>query len=96
MAVECFFKIEGPTLKASPRLAGLADQIDVLAWSWGASQSGTMHVGTGGGGGKANVSDLQITNISTRHRRTCCSPCINGKQFDKATLTCRKAGDASR
>ncbi len=36
---------------------GHAGEIDVLAWSWGASNSGTMHVSTGGGAGKANVQD---------------------------------------
>ena len=38
MAVECFLKFEGPEIKGEAK--GLADQIDVLAWSWGASQSG--------------------------------------------------------
>jgi hypothetical protein len=33
--------------------------MDVLAWSWGASQSGSLHMG--GGAGKANVQDLTIT-----------------------------------
>ena len=61
MAVECFLKIEGPELKGESKADGFADQIDVLAWSWGASQSGTMHVGTGGGAGKANVRTSSIT-----------------------------------
>ena len=42
----------------------------MLAWSWGVSQSGTMHIGTGGGAGKANVQDLSITKYVDRHRRT--------------------------
>ncbi|MDN3722726.1 type VI secretion system tube protein Hcp [Roseibium salinum] len=29
------------------------DKIDVLSWSWGASQSGTTHMGGGSGSGKA-------------------------------------------
>ncbi len=38
------------------------DEIDVLvAWSWGAAQSGTTHVGSGGGAGKVSVQDLSIT-----------------------------------
>ena len=35
--------------------------IDVLAWSWGVSQSGTTHMGSGGGAGKANSQDLSFT-----------------------------------
>ena len=37
-----------------------AEEIDVLAWSWGMSQSGSMHMG-GGGAGKVNVQDLSFT-----------------------------------
>ena len=37
------------------------DEIDVLAWSWGVSQSGSFHQGLGGGAGKANFQDLSVT-----------------------------------
>jgi type VI secretion system secreted protein Hcp len=33
----------------------------VLAWSWGASNSGSEHIGGGGGAGKANIQDLSLT-----------------------------------
>jgi type VI secretion system secreted protein Hcp len=33
----------------------------VLAWSWGASNSGSTHVGGGGAVGKANIQDLSLT-----------------------------------
>ena len=35
--------------------------IDLLAWSWGMSQSGSFHVGGGGGAGKANFQDISCT-----------------------------------
>jgi type VI secretion system secreted protein Hcp len=35
-------------------------QSSVLAWSWGASNSGSTHVGGGGGAGKANFQDLSL------------------------------------
>jgi len=90
MAVECFLKFEGPEIKGEAK--GLPDQIDVLAWSWGASQSGTMHVATGGGAGKANVQDLSITKWIDKASPNLMQAVTNGKQFEKATLTCRKAG----
>jgi type VI secretion system secreted protein Hcp len=92
MAVECFLKIEGPDLKGEAKTDGFADQIDVVAWSWGASQSGTMHIGTGGGAGKANVGDLSITKHVDKASPNLMQAVISGKQFEKATLTCRKAG----
>jgi len=36
----------------------------VLAWSWGASNSGSAQVGGGGGAGKANIQDLSITRYA--------------------------------
>ena len=36
----------------------------VVAWSWGASNSGSAHVGGGAGAGKANVQDLSITRYA--------------------------------
>ncbi|MET0165320.1 MAG: type VI secretion system tube protein Hcp [Vicinamibacterales bacterium] len=36
----------------------------VLAWSWGASNSGTTNVGGGGGAGKANIQDLSLTRYA--------------------------------
>jgi type VI secretion system secreted protein Hcp len=92
MAVECFLKLEAPDLKGEAKASGYADQIDVLAWSWGASQSGTMHVATGGGAGKANVNDLAVTKWIDKASPNLTQAAISGKQFGKATLTCRKAG----
>jgi len=69
------------------------DEIQVLAWSWGMSQSGTTHMGPGGGSGKASFQDLSITHYIDK-----CSPnlmlaCANGKHFSEALLTVRKAGE---
>ncbi len=36
----------------------------LVAWSWGASQSGAVHGGGGGGAGKANFQDLSITRYA--------------------------------
>jgi type VI secretion system secreted protein Hcp len=50
-------QITGPTyLEIGP-----GQRLEILAWSWGASQSGTLHSGGGGGAGKANFQDLSIT-----------------------------------
>jgi type VI secretion system secreted protein Hcp len=36
-------------------------EIDVLAWSWGATQTGAATAGGGGGAGRAKIQDLTIT-----------------------------------
>lgn len=91
MAVDMFLKIEGVTGESSDDKHG--KEIDVLAFSWGMSQSGSMHVGTGGGSGKVNVQDLSITKYLDKSSTVMMEKCCSGKHFPKATLICRKAGD---
>jgi len=91
MAMDIFIKIGD--LKGESVDDKHKDEIQVLAWSWGMSQSGTTHMGPGGGSGKANFQDLSITHYIDK-----CSPnlmlaCANGKHFSEALLTVRKAGE---
>lgn len=91
MSVDMFLKIgdlKGESLDDKHK-----DSIDVLAWSWGASQSGTMHVGGGGGAGKANFQDVSVTKWVDKSSGDLMLNVANGKHFDKATLTVRKAGE---
>jgi type VI secretion system secreted protein Hcp len=91
MAIDAFLKIEGVTGESVVK--GMEGQIDVLSWSWGASQSGTMHTATGGGAGKADVQDLAFSHFVDKASPTLLQFCCSGKHFTKATLTLRKAGD---
>lgn len=68
------------------------NEIDVLGWQWGLRQSGTMHLGTGGGGGKVAVKDLVIHKFTDRASAAILNTCTTGKHFPKAKLTIRKAG----
>ena len=47
MAADIFLKIGD--IKGESTDDKHKDTIDVLAWSWGVNQSGSMHVGGGGG-----------------------------------------------
>lgn len=69
------------------------DKIDVLAWSWGVSNSGSAHVGGGAGAGKANIQDLSFTKYIDAASPDLFISCCNGKHFDDATLIVRKAGE---
>ena len=68
-------------------------QIDVLAWSWGVSNSGSMGTGGGGGAGKANIQDLSLTKWVDKASCALMLHSCNGKHIPKCTLTVRKAGD---
>jgi type VI secretion system secreted protein Hcp len=92
MAMDMFIKIE-PKLEGESKDKTHKGEIDILAWSWGMSQSGTTHMGSGGGAGKVNVQDLSFTKWVDKSTPDLMLACATGKHFDKATLVMRKAGD---
>jgi type VI secretion system secreted protein Hcp len=71
------------------------DQVDVLAWSWGMSNSGTTHMGGGGGAGKASFQDIRLTKYVDKSSPLLMSHCANGVHIPAATLYVRKAGKVS-
>lgn len=91
MAVDMFIKFDG--IDGESVDAKHAKAIDVLAWSWGMSQSGTTHQSTGGGAGKVNVQDLSLTKYIDKSSTVLMTHCATGKHIPKAVLTVRKAGD---
>jgi type VI secretion system secreted protein Hcp len=90
MAMDMFIeigKIEGESKDKAH-----AGKIDVLAWSWGASNSGSAHTGGGQGSGKVNVQDLSFTKYIDKASPELFLHVCNGKHIDKATLIVRKSG----
>ena len=91
MAVDQFIKIGD--IDGEARDAKHGKEIDVLAWSWGMSQSGSMHVGAGGGSGKATFQDISVTKFIDSATHALMMACANGKHYPEAKLTVRKAGE---
>ncbi|SRR5690606_29207389 len=91
MSVDMFMVIDD--IKGESRDKTYKDKIDVLAWSWGVSNSGSFHMGGGGGAGKANVQDLSFTKYVDTSSADLQLSCMNGKHYDKAKLIVRKAGE---
>jgi type VI secretion system secreted protein Hcp len=90
MAVDMFLKLDGVTGESKDKVH--TNEIDVLAWSWGMSNSGTAHVGGGAGSGKVNVQDLTFTKYVDSSSSKLMLNCCNGQHFNDASLTVRKAG----
>ncbi len=90
MAVDQFIKIGD--IEGESQDSEHGGEIDLLAWSWGMSQSGTMHDGGGGGAGKVNIQDVSITKYVEKSTATLMKACSDGSQFAEAKLTVRKAG----
>ena len=90
MAVDILLKIDG--VDGESMIQDHEDEIDVLSWSWGMSQSGTMHGGLGGGAGKVNIQDISVTKYVDKASPNLMRACCNGEHFKEATLFVRKAG----
>ncbi|MEY4563989.1 MAG: hypothetical protein RLZZ618_3266 [Pseudomonadota bacterium] len=91
MAVDMFIKIGD--IKGESKDGTHKDSIDVLAWSWGLSQSGTFAAGAGGGAGKVNVQDISLTKYVDAASTALMVAACKGTHIKQAVLTVRKAGD---
>lgn len=97
MANDFFLKLEGPDLEGESMDSQHTDEIGIDSWSWGMSQSGTMHVAKGGGAGKVDVQDLSLSKKLDKASPNLMQHCCKGTQFETATLVCRKAsGDGGQ
>ena len=90
MAVDFFLKIDGIPGESSDDKH--KDEIDVLSWSWGANQTGTMSYGGGGGAGKVNFQDFHFTMRMNKATPKLILSCSNGEHIKKAVFVARKAG----
>jgi len=89
MAVDQFIKIGD--IEGESKDSVHEGEIDILAWSWGMSQSGTMHEGGGGGAGKVSIQDVSITKYVDKATPILMKSCSDGSQVGEAKLTVRKA-----
>lgn len=80
------------TIKGESRDARHKDEIDVLHWSWGVSQSGTAGQGGGGGAGKASFQDFSFTHHVDEASPLLMKACATGEHIRDATITVREAG----
>ena len=94
MALDMFIHM-GDSIKgeSADKVRGKEGDIDVLAWSWGMSQSGTTHMGKGGGAGKANFQDLSFTKYVDAASNALMIQLAKGSHIDKVVLLVRKAGE---
>ena len=90
MAVDMFIKIGD--IEGESKDKGHPNDIDVLAWSWGLSNSGSAHMGGGAGSGKASVQDLSFTKYVDASSNALIDAACTGQHYPEAKLVVRKAG----
>ena len=68
------------------------DEIEVLSYSWGVTNAGSMAHGSGGGEGKATFHDLSFVHKIDKASPVLMQTCATGAHIKEATITHRKAG----
>jgi type VI secretion system secreted protein Hcp len=90
MASDIFAKIgdiKGESLDAKHK-----DEIEILSFSWGVTNSGSAAPGSGAGSGKATFQDLVVVHNIDKASPDLMRACATGTHLTEATITHRKAG----
>jgi type VI secretion system secreted protein Hcp len=66
------------------------DEVELLSWSWGLSQ--TVEHSSGPATGRTNFSDFNFTHHIDKASPSLMSACATGEHIKDATITVRKAG----
>lgn len=90
MAVSIYMKIDNIEGEATKK--GYEGWSELQSITFGGSQSGTMQIGTGGGGGKASIQDLFGTKYVDKASSTMFQYMCSGQHFNKMEIHVTKAG----
>ncbi|MTD28148.1 Hcp family type VI secretion system effector [Erwinia sorbitola] len=90
MAQDMFIKIDG--IEGESLDAVHKNEIQVLRWNWDVSQHSNMHSGSGGGSGKASVSDFCFEHYTDKASPNLLNYCLTGKHIKNIQFVVRKAG----
>jgi type VI secretion system secreted protein Hcp len=89
-AFDAFLKIDG--IKGESKDSKHADEIQLVSFSWGATNAGAHSAGAGGGAGKVSMQDFHFTMSVNKASPNLMQYCCTGKHIPTAFLTVRKAG----
>jgi type VI secretion system secreted protein Hcp len=89
-AVDYFLKLEGVDGESQDHAH--KNEIQLLSWSFGATQGGAMGVGGGGGVGKVQMNDFHVVKLVDKASPKLLLACANGEHIKKAVMIARKAG----
>jgi type VI secretion system secreted protein Hcp len=90
MAVDYFLKLDG--IQGESQVADHKDEIQILSWSWGATQVSSV-AGTGGSGaGKADLSDFSIMAYFDKSTPKFFKSICAGTHIKTGTMSAIKAG----
>lgn len=91
MKTDFFLILPGINGESSDHIYKNAVDIDSIGWDL--KNSGTTHVGRGGGSGKVEVDSISLTKLVDRATPNLIKACCQGKHFANASVIVRKAGE---
>lgn len=86
-----FLKIEG--IDGESEDSKHKGEIEILSWSFGATNSGGMSYGGGGGTGKVSMNDISFSKRYDKSSPKLLLHCCNGKHLTKMVFVARKQGE---
>jgi type VI secretion system secreted protein Hcp len=90
MAVDMILELED--IEGESKVENFEKKIDVSSFSWGASNSGSAHIGGGAsGGGKGNIHDMSFTKTVDNASPTLFKLCYLGSHIGTGKLHVRKS-----
>lgn len=95
MALDAHLDLQKGGIDGESKNKGFEKQIQLLSWSWGASNSGSSVTGGGVGGAKASFQDFHFTQQMSKASPKVLLFCATGMHMKEALLTLRKSGDKS-
>ena len=89
MAGDLFIKLGDIT--GESKSDGHVGEIEIMSWSWGATQSGSTRAISGSTAGKVNVQDLTFTKLVCTATPNILNAVCAGSSFPQALLICEKS-----
>ena len=93
MTIDCHIKFDGVTGEATHK--DHKGEIEVLSWSWGASNASGL-AGGGSGMGKGSASDFNFMHKYDKASPVLAKQCASGKHFPTVVMTARKSGEGQQ
>jgi type VI secretion system secreted protein Hcp len=90
MATDIFLKLDG--IKGESQDDKHKDEIELVSFSFGASNFTKRSAGSGGGAGKVSLQDFHFVMRTNKASPTLFLSCASGKHISSAVLSVRKAG----
>jgi len=94
MAGDIFIKVGD--IAGESQADGHKDEIELMSWSWGATQSGSTQSISGSTAGKVNVHDLTFTKLVDASTPNIVKAVCAGTAYPLATLICQKSAGAGK